>query len=290
MTDPERDAEVDAWLERQRPLLRAHDDGRSLEPPAELDRLVLQRAHLELRKPAAAKVTFFRNPRWTLPVSIAATVLLSFTLVLQFDRYESQRDAASQTQSAAATVTLTPAEVDASNTTQQSAAALQAPTSTLRSQSAETEIATARSNDKLATRGRTAQRADEQTLADSSRAIAAQSASPSVAGEFASSAPLEAKAAAAPAPKVAAEARREVADASDVAAALPERAVVTAARAPLDMAAAAAPPPVSVAPRSAASWWEQVQKLRRDGRVDDAERELKALRKAYPDFAIPTPP
>jgi hypothetical protein len=77
MTGP--DDEFDDFLRRRRPMFgRPGDD---LEPPAELDRIVLRQAReaIEAEKPQRV----FRAPTWGMPVALAATLVLAFTIILR---------------------------------------------------------------------------------------------------------------------------------------------------------------------------------------------------------------
>jgi hypothetical protein len=68
--------EFDDFLKRRKPLFdRLPDD--NFEPPAELDRLVLRQAReaIDAEKP----MRMFRAPRWSAPLALAATVLLTFS-------------------------------------------------------------------------------------------------------------------------------------------------------------------------------------------------------------------
>lgn len=60
-------------------VLRAYDSTRRDGPPPHVDTAVKARAREALRSRRAA-------PRWWIPASLAATVLLAFTVVLQVDR------------------------------------------------------------------------------------------------------------------------------------------------------------------------------------------------------------
>jgi hypothetical protein len=74
------DPEFDEFLKRRRPLFRRDvDDG--LEPPAELDRIVLRQAReaIEGDRP----VPVFRTPRWIAPFAIAATLVLGLAIVFK---------------------------------------------------------------------------------------------------------------------------------------------------------------------------------------------------------------
>ena len=74
------DQEFEDFLKRRRPLFRRDvDDG--LEPPAELDRIVLRQARdaIEGERP----MRLFGMPRWAAPVAIAATLVLGLSVVLK---------------------------------------------------------------------------------------------------------------------------------------------------------------------------------------------------------------
>lgn len=97
-TEDPRDDEFDAALRARRRFVPRFDDGHDdAEPSPELDRIVLARAREALRPAAAAASAttstttrdnperFHRGPRWAVPLALVATVLLSFTLLLQLD-------------------------------------------------------------------------------------------------------------------------------------------------------------------------------------------------------------
>jgi hypothetical protein len=74
------DPEFEEFLKRRRPLFRRDlDDG--LEPPAELDRVVLRQAREAIEGDRPLRV--FRTPRWTAPVAIAATLVLGLSIVFK---------------------------------------------------------------------------------------------------------------------------------------------------------------------------------------------------------------
>ncbi|MGH8308557.1 MAG: hypothetical protein ACRETX_02045, partial [Steroidobacteraceae bacterium] len=80
MTQPERDAELEAWLRHSSSL---HDQLARLdraEPPEELDRIVLDRAREAIHAPRS--VAPLRQLRWAVPVALAATLVLSFAVFL----------------------------------------------------------------------------------------------------------------------------------------------------------------------------------------------------------------
>jgi hypothetical protein len=73
------DDEFEDFLRRKRPLFTRADED-PLEPPAELDRLILRQARDAIREPAPQRV--FRAPGWGMPVALAATLVLAFTVIL----------------------------------------------------------------------------------------------------------------------------------------------------------------------------------------------------------------
>lgn len=76
----EHDPEFEDFLKRRRPLFgRDVEDG--LEPPPELDRLVLRQAREAIR--AEEPLPLYRGPRWAAPLAIAATLMLGLAVVFQ---------------------------------------------------------------------------------------------------------------------------------------------------------------------------------------------------------------
>ncbi|MEJ0036334.1 MAG: hypothetical protein WDO68_09640 [Gammaproteobacteria bacterium] len=84
MTGPEYDAELEAFLKRRSPMHRRLSDIDHAEPSLELDRVVLNRAREAIETPASQPL--FR-PRWALPIGLAATILIAFTVVLNIDHH-----------------------------------------------------------------------------------------------------------------------------------------------------------------------------------------------------------
>jgi hypothetical protein len=77
MSGPE--GEFEEFLARRRPVFpRPPED--VLEPPAELDRLVLRQAREAIRPESPEPA--YHGARWGMPVAIAASVLVAATLVL----------------------------------------------------------------------------------------------------------------------------------------------------------------------------------------------------------------
>lgn len=81
MTSP--DDEFDDFLRRRRPMFGRpmFDRDGELEPPIEVDRLVLRQAREAIEAERPHRV--FRAPSWGMPVAMAATLLLAFTIILR---------------------------------------------------------------------------------------------------------------------------------------------------------------------------------------------------------------
>ena len=84
MSDAEHDPEFEAFLKRRSPMHRRLSDFDHAEPSVELDRLVLTRAREAIEAPPQAPM--YRATRWAMPLGLAATILIAFTVVLNIDR------------------------------------------------------------------------------------------------------------------------------------------------------------------------------------------------------------
>jgi hypothetical protein len=73
-----RDDEFDDFLRRRKPIFRRDDDD-GLEPPPEIDRLVLRQAREAIEPERPHRV--FRAPRWGAPIALAATILVALSVV-----------------------------------------------------------------------------------------------------------------------------------------------------------------------------------------------------------------
>lgn len=80
MTSPERDDEFEAYLKRRARIDRRLRSLDRLEPPTELDRIIIARARQSIQP--APSVPLFRAPRWALPMGMAATILISLSVLL----------------------------------------------------------------------------------------------------------------------------------------------------------------------------------------------------------------
>jgi len=84
MSAPESEKELESFLKKQRSLLRSRLFARErLEPPPELDRIVLKRARLAIElTPAARPAAHPHRHRWLAPFGVAASILVCLTLVI----------------------------------------------------------------------------------------------------------------------------------------------------------------------------------------------------------------
>ncbi|MGH8139468.1 MAG: hypothetical protein ACREVV_14935 [Steroidobacteraceae bacterium] len=80
MSGSEREDEFEAYLRHRSVLPGGVPGSQRLEPPEDLDAVVLRKAREAIRAPARMPV--YRAPRWALPVALAATILLSFSILL----------------------------------------------------------------------------------------------------------------------------------------------------------------------------------------------------------------
>jgi hypothetical protein len=78
MTGP--DDEFEEFLKRRKPVFRRPGD-EMFEPPAELDRVVLRQAREAIKPEEPMRV--FSAPRWSMPIALAATLLLAFTVIFR---------------------------------------------------------------------------------------------------------------------------------------------------------------------------------------------------------------
>jgi hypothetical protein len=74
------DEEFEDFLRRRTPTFRRAPDD-LLEPPPELDRIVLRKAREAIEAERPQRV--YQGPGWGAPLAVAATLLLAFTVILQ---------------------------------------------------------------------------------------------------------------------------------------------------------------------------------------------------------------
>jgi hypothetical protein len=74
------DDDFEDFLNRRKSIVRKSAD-EMFEPPAELDRVVLRQAREAIQPPEPMRV--FSAPRWSMPIALAATLLLAFTIIFR---------------------------------------------------------------------------------------------------------------------------------------------------------------------------------------------------------------
>jgi hypothetical protein len=86
---PYDDDDIDAWLARREPLFRRSHAGDDLEPPNEIDNVVLAQARAALRDSQHAAErrsplpAFFTLDQWALPLGLAATLIVAVAVVIR---------------------------------------------------------------------------------------------------------------------------------------------------------------------------------------------------------------
>lgn len=80
MSGPDRDEDFESYLARKRPVFARYDEVDPSEPPPEVDRRVLARAREAVAGEASPAP--FPRMRWAVPFALAATLVLSFAIVL----------------------------------------------------------------------------------------------------------------------------------------------------------------------------------------------------------------
>ena len=111
MNGLERDDEFEAYLRRRVRIDRRLRSLDRLEPPAELDQIIIGQARQAIQ--GAPPVPMFRAPRWALPMGMAATILISLSVLLNLGvrdaiRKDAGRPAAYPTSAAPAAIKTAP--------------------------------------------------------------------------------------------------------------------------------------------------------------------------------------
>jgi len=97
MADSEHDDDFEAYLKRRVPIDQRMKTVDRLEPPPELDRVIIGKARNAIQN--SSHVPMYRAPKWALPVGLAATLLIAFSIVLDLGIRSARQQ---QTQSAPA--------------------------------------------------------------------------------------------------------------------------------------------------------------------------------------------
>jgi hypothetical protein len=100
MTDSEHDDDFEAYLKRRVPIDQRMKTVDRLEPPPELDRIVIDKARNAIQNSPQAPL--YRAPRWALPVGLAATLVIAFSIVLNLGIHSARQQRQSATAAAQA--------------------------------------------------------------------------------------------------------------------------------------------------------------------------------------------
>jgi len=308
MTAPDRDDEFEAFLKR-RTLLPNTDD--RLEPPSALDELVLKKARAAIRGQEVSgqgQEAPLRPARWATPVALAATILLSLSIVLnvtlntnrpvinpqrQEERAKATDDLAQAPSSgagvasgkltpstsapaAAAAPAAAPAQTLAdAPTPSASAPAVAPPQSAPTPAAAPSEVASETASDAASTSRARSNLREEATEADMpQRALAKRKADIAAVPPPAAPAPLSG----APAPVSAAPGPSSAAQAP----------LATQARSETTQAPAQ---DEKAHPQDAKAWLRKIAALRAEGKTAQADAEMQRFRDSFPTYrAEPLPP
>jgi len=100
ITDSEYHDDFEAYLKRRVSIDRRLALIDRLEPPPELDRIIIGRARAAIQSPAP--VAAFKAPRWAVPMGLAATILVSLSMLLDLGMRQAIRQDAGRSQALAA--------------------------------------------------------------------------------------------------------------------------------------------------------------------------------------------
>ena len=101
ITDSEYHDDFEAYLKRRVSIDRRLALIDRLEPPPELDRIIIRKARAAIQSPAPVAV--FKAPRWAVPMGLAATILVSLSMLLDLGMRQAIRQDAGRSQALAAT-------------------------------------------------------------------------------------------------------------------------------------------------------------------------------------------
>lgn len=265
--------DIDAKLARREPLFRRPSAADPLEPPAEIDKIVLARARAALRDASsdeAPRPSFFTLRPWVMPLGLAATMVFALAVVVRLGP-----DAGAP---APRVVAETDLRRDASGAT--TAAVTPAPAADApAAEFVEAKPAVASRRATGANQDRVVARASMEAAREAEISDTLEADMPA-AGRAQASAPAPA-ALAAPAPPPAAAA---LADASaDTLAKASGGAGLTM---PSSQSSALRNEAVDIQ-ATPELWYRKIVELRSKGERRAAEREWRALKARYPDFEAP---
>jgi hypothetical protein len=322
MTDSEHDDDFEAYLKRRVPIDQRTNSPDSLEPPPELDRIIIGKARQAIQ--SRAPVTVFRAPKWALPVGLAATILVSFSIMLGLGMRAAKQKEAPKAPAVVevAPVGGVPRAVMplASPETPVPASAAESPASSFRSGTSASAASPSASAKAYARRpppiktapwppltgvaARTTPRSDTGLVADEAADSSLRDGGRSRVAEHemaanrlrmadatpGSFAPAPSSTTAPSAPMASAPAPSALAPST-----LAPSTLARSAQAPAAAAAAASSPAASTEPEERRqhpdprAWLDQIQKMRAAGLAGEAEQELKQFHDAYPTYSAPLP-
>jgi hypothetical protein len=341
VSDSEQDDEFEAYLKRRTPIDKGMRPLDQLEPPPELDRIIIGKARKAIQ--GASPLNMYHAPKWALPVGLAATILISFAVLLDLGVRAKRNDAslqAARNETSAAnhsqsplrpepllvsqassdrpavTPPAAPGSSAAGSAAAGSAAAGYAAAAPLRAtaNSAEVEFTSERSRTRLARAEKAAKRArpEQEMVADATlQEVTPVAPSGSSAGQPGGAPPYLASASSArygafpsqpSPPSPASPSTASSISASSTSTSSTSGASTSDSSAPrtsepaADKPTSVAPPPTPARsgsssadrnPLDAATWLKRIEKLRGEGHVTEAEREMKRFREKYPDYPVP---
>jgi hypothetical protein len=260
--------DIDARLARREPLFRRNTAVDLLEPPVEIDRIVLARVRAALRDSSsdeASRPAFFTLNQWVMPLGLAATVVFALAVIVRMDP-----DAGAPAARVVAETDLRRDARDASTAAATPAPAADAPMA--QSIAAKPTVASRRAKGAN----------QDRIVAQTAREVAREAEIDNAAAELPATGRAQRPAtAAAPAPPPAAAV---LADASE------DRMTKAAGGSGLNLPSSQASALRSEAVDIQASpelWYRKIVELRSKGQRLAAEREWRALKARYPDFEAP---
>jgi hypothetical protein len=296
MSDSDQDDEFEAYLKRRVPIDKGLKSLDSLEPPAELDRIVIGKARKAIH--GASPLHTYRAPKWALPVGLAATILLSFAILLNLGVRAKRNDASLH---AALSETSARAPSQGQSEPASPAPSTAAAPAVTRAAETEQEFSSDKARTRLARAEKAAKRArpepetadtktlQEEVVVNAQRRTAADAA-------YSTASPI----AAAPADTAVSSSTASVDNTvSAIESSMNKPSAPAPAVAPASGATSVAMPiPAPPASRSApnttkretlepATWLAKIDKLRSSGHTAEAESEMKRFRETYPDYPVP---
>lgn len=278
MSGPLDDKAFEEYLKRGSPVSQQYQSLEADDVPTELDRAILERAEQAVRKQPDAKQQRWR--RWSIPVALAASTVLAVSIVLESNQIEGT--------STRALTYPEPASAPAESSAQPSAESEASP------ESAVAPLIAAASSDVDEERPR-AGRLELERRASFQERPAPAFVPPPPAPTW-KEAPVDAEQLAREQASVIAKQSERAAEDRDESrrsearrAAAPPRAAVQAQRAAStesDTSLALDATTTSAKARDAEDWLRDIRELRAAGKIDEADREWKAFREAFPDYEI----